>query len=177
MSAWQHPLERCDACGQDILLHPDITSDVRLTYVEYCPRCDADEPVVTPRQRAPWADRRLDAESFWAMTGQELELDATPAPSPAATVAPTAAGFAPQPAQSPPTPKRTTAPAEDVDLWWDGGDDGRHRAADPLDVRWARFVNAGEDDDDLLGSEGSFAFGGEEAPRRRRSWFRLRESA
>ena len=175
MSAWQHPLERCDACGQDILLRPDITNDARLTYVQYCPRCDADEPVVTRRERAPWADRPIDAESFWAMTGDEVRDNTAAAQAPVASTPPPA-----PPVGSP--PRRDTSSASGLDLWWDGADrSGQHRGseADSLDARWARFVAAGEEDDEDMSnaSEGSFAFGGEDAPRRKRMRFRLRQSA
>jgi hypothetical protein len=39
VNAWQHPIERCRACGQDILLRPEITQDLRMVYVRHCPGC------------------------------------------------------------------------------------------------------------------------------------------
>jgi hypothetical protein len=175
VSAWQHPLERCPACGQDILLRPEVTSDARLIYVRYCLVCDAGEAVPTPRARPPWADVSIDAGSLWANTERPLQ---------AVEVEVSAAAASPQPSPSH-RPSRAGGDAPSpggLDLWWDGPDGGRHRnadAPDSLDERWARFV-AGEDEDDddmPLAAKGAFAFGSEDIPRRRWSKLRLRQSA
>jgi hypothetical protein len=166
MTAWQHPTDQCEACGQDILLWPEITPDARLTYVRYCPRCDAGEPVVEPRQRVQWNDTAADTESSWFAAG--------PSPQPvAATAASSRARYAAT--ESPRA--RHDVPQRDLDLWWDGSDGGGRHRSDDLDAKWARFVaSSDEDDDDMAASEGSFAFGGEDAPRRKRR-FGLRRSA
>jgi hypothetical protein len=166
VSAWQHPFERCSDCGQDILLWPEVTPDSHLVYVRACPRCDAGEPIAMPRERSPWADEPLDREASWRVTERPTE------PVEAEGASPRPIGSVPQMAE------RVAAPASGaIDLWWDGWEDGRHRAAGTIDDRWARFA-AGDDEDDLpLAAEGTFVFGSEDVPRRRRSMFRLRQSA
>ncbi len=169
MSAWQHPQDRCTDCGQDILLGPQITSDARLIHVRYCPACDAGEPIVEPPvRRRTFAAAGVDAEEFWART--ERRERATSAAPPANVTAS---------AHRAPPAAAASAAREDIDLWWDGeADGGRHRAEMSLDARWARFVGDDEDGDDMpLAAEGSFSFGVEDGPRRRRSLFRLRQSA
>jgi hypothetical protein len=42
VNAWQHPIERCRACGEDILLRPEITPDLRMVYVRRCLSCCLD---------------------------------------------------------------------------------------------------------------------------------------
>jgi hypothetical protein len=114
-------------------------------------------------------DQAEDAESSW--------FASAPSSEPAAAAAqPSRARYA---ATEPPR-ARHESPQGDVDLWWDGSDGGggRHRSEDPLDAKWARFVAGSEEyDEDTTPSEGSFAFGGEDVPRRRRMRFGLRKSA
>ncbi len=172
MTAWQHPMDQCEACGQDILLRPEVTEDTRLAYMPYCPRCDAGEPVVVPRQRTRWADDPVGGvPSSWISAEPALRAVTAASPSPRPV-----AGSASASARS-----RGGDPQSGVDLWWDGGDGGgRHRSEDDsLDAKWARFVAGSEEDDeeDAPASEGSFAFGGEDVPRRRRMRFGLRKSA
>jgi hypothetical protein len=159
-------MDQCDACGQDILLWPEITpDDARLTYVRYCPRCDAGEPVVTPRQRVQAPDQ-LETGSAWFADAPSLRPVATMVSSPRPSVR-----------QASPT-DGADATGDGIDLWWDGRNrGGRQTSEDSVDAKWARFV-AGSDeyDEDMASSEGSFAFGGEDVPRRRRARF-LRRSA
>src|SRR5690349_12712945 len=166
MTAWQHPTDRCDVGGQDILLWPEITPDARLTYVRYCPRCDAGEPVVEPRQRVQWNDTAADTESSWF------------APGPAQPVAATAASSRARYAATESPRARHDTSQRDLDLWWDGSDGGGRHRSDDRAAKWARFVASSDEDDadDMAASEGSFAFGGEDVPRRKRR-FGLRRSA
>jgi hypothetical protein len=103
VNAWQHPLEQCGACGQDILLHPEITPDLRMVYVRQCSGCspamdgpDASSDEERGRAEAapaygviayegivggdPWSDDDPDMDARWEAfaaraEGDELDAD------------------------------------------------------------------------------------------------------
>jgi len=193
VSAWQHPTDSCPACGQDILLRPEVTYDIRMVYVRYCPRCDAGEPVVAPREHAAssWS---IDADTFWtpAPAGSRsagLQGSETASNGVAATSA----------AAATPANGRFDRRQSGLELWWNGagddaaGVDGARSADDPdrartrMDERWAAFAandtfDDDRDDDEMpMAAEGSFSFGTEDIGRHRRVRFarprRLRQSA
>ncbi len=174
MSAWQHPTDLCAACEQDILLRPEITPDLRLHYVRYCPRCDGSEPVAQPRERVP--AEQLEA----AIWGANREPAPARAPIDARAVA---ASMWTEPPRG--------ASRNGMDLWWDGEDAGGARELTGTDARWAKFAAAdvreidevSDDDEDAipLTADGTFAFGADDTGKRRRSKrrspLRLRQSA
>ena len=170
VSAWQHPTDRCTACEQDILLRPEITPDLRLLYVRYCPRCDASEPVATPRERVP--ARELEA----AIWGANREPAPPREPIDAGAVA----------ANMWTLPPGQTASRKGMDLWWDGDADRNDGQLTGSDARWARFAagdrgDLDDEDETPLAADGTFAFGGDNVGKRRRSKrrspLRLRQSA
>ena len=123
MSAWQNPTDSCLHCGQDILLWPEVTPDVRMMYVRYCPHCDAGEPTGTPADRPQ--PMRLDADEIWGRSvRRERMFEGTPVPA-----------ADPGPAKG---PAPVVAGQIGVDLWWDG--DGSRKG---IDARWARFAANG----------------------------------
>jgi hypothetical protein len=104
VNAWQHPLERCRACGQDILLQPEITQDLRMVYVRQCSGCgpsgaDSGEPDIEGERGRhpmggsyggtvgyegtvggdPWADTANDdMDARWAAFAVRAEHDDEP---------------------------------------------------------------------------------------------------
>jgi len=153
VSAWQHPTDRCPFCGQDILLRPEVTADIRLVYVQYCPACDAGEAMLTAGFAA-----MLDENSLWAPSEQ---------PATVVSLGDRTAAAAPLAAR---------AANSDVDLWWDGDSDRADQSLRGLEARWAAFApaDADEDDDEPMAADGSFSFGTEELPQRRQRRFGLR---
>lgn len=148
VSAWQNPTDSCPLCAQDILLRSEITRDIRLIYVRYCPRCDGGERIWTSDDQP--LPMRLDADQIWGRTerGQRALGDVIdPAAVPVAV--PTTG------------PRPVTAEKYDVDLWWDGEGDGSGKHRVGRDARWARFAadGSGEEGDELPSArKGSFSF-------------------
>jgi hypothetical protein len=177
VSAWQNPTDACLKCGQDILLRPEITSDVRMIHVRYCPRCDGGEPIVESGERP--RRMRMDAELIWG--------NRTDGPNPPLQHAASAHGAGSGSAGA--AASRHHGAQDGVDLWWDGDGAGspRHGQLTGMDARWARFAADGsggssdDDDDEMsMASEGSFSFD-VDGGRRRRARFalphRVRQSA
>jgi len=138
VTAWQNPTDDCAACGAGLLLYPEVTPDVRLIYVSYCPRCDAGEP-----EPVRWE------HSSAVSAGPEIFWDRPAAPSEPvrrlAAVATHAARHGDDDAGG------------GLDLWWESG--AKH--ARTMESRWAAFGPAeGSDDEDEfpLAAEGTFSF-------------------
>ena len=144
MTAWQHPTGTCARCASDILLKPEITQDLRLIYVEFCPRCDAGEPAPVPWRHRSVA--RGNTEVFW-----ERSAEAQPARHLAAVAS---------------RPREAAKEPEDLDLWWEGG--AKH--ARTMETRWAAFGPRGDEDDDgsPIAADGTFSF---DAPAKRKRRF------
>jgi hypothetical protein len=170
VTAWQNPTDSCPECAQDIQLRPEITRDIRLIYVRYCPRCDGGEPIGRFLDRP--VPMRLDAGEIWGGTPRgQRPPDLVVGPSPAPVAGSTNG------------PLPVAAERYDVDLWWDGDGDGSGKHRTSRDARWAQFAagGSGEVGDEPPGAEeGSFSFNVDDAaPKRRKSRLphRLRQSA
>jgi hypothetical protein len=160
VTAWQNPTDSCRECAQDIQLRPEITRDIRLIYVRYCPRCDGGEPVGRFLDRP--VPMRLDAGEIWGgnpldQRPPDLVIGRSRSPVAGST-------NGPQP---------VAAERYDVDLWWDGEGDGSGKRRTRRDARWSHFAadGSGEAGEALpRPDEGSFSFNVDgPAPKRRKS--------